>query len=57
MSHTLPTHYAGQPLPAEYLAMIGQARGLMLNQVRPQILFLIHSINILQRNEKYKEKF
>ncbi len=30
---------------------------LMLNQVRPQILFLIHSINILQRNEKYKEKF
>ena len=27
MPHTLPTHYAGQPLPAEYLAMIGQARG------------------------------
>ena len=28
MPHTLPTHYAGQPLPAEYLAMIGQARGI-----------------------------
>ena len=28
MSHTLPTHYAGQPLPAEYLAMVGQARGI-----------------------------
>lgn len=28
MSHTLPTHYAGQPLPAEYLAMISQARGI-----------------------------
>ena len=28
MPHTLPTHYAGQPLPAEYLAMVGQARGI-----------------------------
>ena len=28
MSHTLPTHYAGQPLPAEYLAMVDQARGI-----------------------------
>ena len=28
MSHTLPTHYAGQPLPAEYLAMVDQARSI-----------------------------
>lgn len=28
MPHILPTHYADQPLPAEYLAMVDQARGI-----------------------------
>ena len=52
-----PTPY-GEAATQEYPPRIPFLRPtLMLNQVRPQILFLIHSINILQRNEKYKEKF
>ena len=52
-----PTPY-GEAAAQEYPPRIPFLRPtLMLNQVRPQILFLIHSINILQRNEKYKEKF
>ena len=30
MPHILPTHYAGQPLPAEYLAMITQAHAIQV---------------------------